>query len=79
MNKHRNALKKLDEIVVRGDELLFESIFLKADTTLSTTVIISLISLPPFPYFFFYPIVMGGLSYYMVPFWTISIVHLLII
>ena len=52
MNKHRNALKKLDEIVVRGDELLFESIFLKADTTLSATIIISLISLPPSPIFF---------------------------
>ena len=47
---------KLDEMVVRGDELLFKSLFLKATTTLSATVI-------PFLFFFtmfFDPLLMGG-------------------
>ena len=62
-------------MVVRGDELLFESLFLKANTTLSATVILFL-----FPFtLFFDPYLMGGLSRYIVSFKTISIVHLLII
>ena len=51
-------------MVVRGDELLFESLFLKANTTLSAKVILFL-----FPFtFFFYPYLMGGSSHYIVPF-----------
>ena len=62
-------------MVVRGDELLFESLFLKANTTLSATLILFL-----FPFtLFFYPYLMGGSSHYIVSFQTISIVHLLII
>ena len=62
-------------MVVRGDELLFESLFLKANTTLSATVILFL-----FPFtLFFDPYLMRGLSHYIVSFKTISIVHLLII
>ena len=62
-------------MVVRGDELLFESLFLKVDTTFNATIILSLstftiFSDPPF---------MGGLSHYIISFWTISIVQLLII
>ena len=62
-------------MVVRGDELLFESLFLKANTTLSATLILFL-----FPFtLFFDPYLMGGSSHYIVSFQTISIVHLLII
>ena len=62
-------------MVVRGDELLFESLFLKVDTTLNATIILSLstftiFSDPPF---------MGGFSHYIISFWTISILQLLII
>ena len=46
MNKRRKTQIKLDEINVRGDELLFEQLFLRANTTLSTTVILFL-----FPFF----------------------------
>ena len=38
MNKRRKTQIKLDEINVRGDELLFEQLFLRANTTLSATV-----------------------------------------
>ena len=62
-------------MVVRGDELLFESLFLKANTTLSATVIFFLFSFT----LFFDPHLMGGLLHYIVSFYTISIVHLLII
>ena len=62
-------------MVVRGDELLFESLFLKADTTLSATVILSLSAFTIFSD----PPLMGGLSHYIVSFWTILIVYLLII
>ena len=62
-------------MVVRGDELLFESLFLKVDTTLSASVILFLSSFtifsdPPF---------LGGLLHYIVSFYTILIVHLFII
>ena len=60
---------------VRGDELLFKSLFLKANTTLNATVILFLLSFTVF----FNPSLMRGLSHYIVFFWTISIVHLLII
>ena len=63
------------KIVVRGDELLFKPLFLKANTTLSATVILFL---SPFT-MFSDPHLMGGLLHYIVSFWTISIVHLLII
>ena len=53
MNKRRKTQIKLDEINVRGDELLFEQLFLRANTTLSATVILFLfpfsISLDPPP------------------------------
>ena len=55
---------KLDEIVVRGNEMLFKSLFMKANTTLSATVI-------PFLFSFtmlFDPPLMGGLLHYIVSF-----------
>ena len=75
MNKHRKTQIKLDELNVREDELLFEQLILRANTTLSATMILflfflSLISDHPF---------MGGLSHYIVSFYTIPIVHLFII
>ena len=62
-------------MVVQGDELLFESLFLKADTTFSTTIILflssfTIFSKPPF---------LGGFLHYIVSFYTILIVHLFII
>ena len=50
MNKRRKTQMKLDEINVQGGELLFEQLFLKANTILSATVILFLFffSLPPF-------------------------------
>ena len=53
MNKRRKIQIKLDEINVRGDELLFEQLFLRANTTLNATIILFLfpfsISLDPPP------------------------------
>ena len=40
MNKRRKTQIKLDEINVQGDELLFKQLFLRANTTLSVTVIL---------------------------------------
>ena len=65
----------LDEMFVQGDELLFKSLFLKANTTLNATVTLFLLSFT----IFFDPPLMGGSSYYIVSFQTISIVHLLFI
>ena len=50
MNKRRKTQMKLDEINVQGGELLFEQLFLRANTILSATVILflSFFSLPPF-------------------------------
>ena len=54
MNKRRKTQIKLDDINVRGGELLFEQLFLRAITTLSVTVILFLFSFsiflspPPF-------------------------------
>ena len=42
MNKHRKTQIKFDEMNVRGDGLLFEQLFLRANTTLSATVILFL-------------------------------------
>ena len=64
MNKHRKTQIKLDELNVRGGELLFEQLILRANTTLSTTMILFLSSLSLFsdPHF------LGGLSHYIVSF-----------
>ena len=53
MNKHRKTRITLDELNVRGGELLFEQLILKANTTLSATMILFLSSLSLFsdPYF----------------------------
>ena len=51
-------------MVVRGDELLFKPLFLKANITLSATVILFLFSFT----MFFDPHLMGGLSHYIVSF-----------
>ena len=53
MNKHRKTQIKFDELNVRGGELLFEQLILRANTTLSATIILFLSSLsifrsPPF-------------------------------
>ena len=75
MNKHRKTPIKLDEWKVRGDELLFEQLSLKANTTLNATIILfssilSLIFNLPF---------LGGLLHYIVSFYTILVVYLFII
>ena len=62
-------------MVIEGDELLFDSLFLRANTTLNATVILFLFFLSPF----FDPPLMGSLLPYIICFSTISIVHLLII
>ena len=51
-------------MVVREDELLFESLLLKADTNFSITVILFLSSFTIFSD----PSLMGGLSHYIVSF-----------
>ena len=55
----------------QGDELLF----LKDNTTLNATVTLSLFSFT----MFFDPLFLGGLSHYIVSFYTILIVHLFIV
>ena len=72
MNKHRKTQIKFDELNVRGGELLFEQLILRANTTLSATMILFLSFLtlsfdPPF---------LGGLSHYIIFFCIILIVHL---
>ena len=52
MNKHRKTQIKLDELNVRGGELLIEQLILRVNTTLSATMILflsflSLFSDPP--------------------------------
>ena len=59
----------------QGDELLFKSLFLIANTILNATVTLFLFSLT----LFFDPHLMGGSSHYIVSFQTILIVHLLFI
>ena len=66
---------KLNERKVRGGELLFEQLSLRANTTLNATMIpfssiLSLIFDLPF---------LRGLLHYIVSFYTILIVHLFII
>ena len=63
MKKCRKTQIKLDEINVRGDELLFEQLFLKANITLSVTVILFL-----FPFSIFPSPLLGGLLHYIVSF-----------
>ena len=75
MNKHRKTQIKLDELNVRGGELLFEQLILRANTTLSATMIFFFFFLS----LFFDPLFLGGLSHYIVSFFTILIVHLFII
>ena len=75
MNIHRKTLIKLDELKVRGGELLFEQLSLRANTTLNTTMILFL----SFLSLIFNPFFLGGLSHYIVSFYTILIVHLFII
>ena len=75
MNKHRKTQIKLDELNVRGGKLLFEQLILRDNTTLSATMIIFLSFLSPFFDLSF----LGGLSHYIVSFYTILIVHLFII
>ena len=62
-------------MVIEGDELLFKPLFLKTNTTLNATVILFL---SPFT-MFSDPHLLGGLLHYIVSFYTISIVHLLVI
>ena len=45
MNKHKKTQIKLDELNIRGGELLFEQLILRANTTLSATMILFLSSL----------------------------------
>ena len=75
MNKHRKTPIKIDELKVRGGELLFKQLSLSANTTLSATMILflsflSLFSNPPF---------LRGPSHYIVSFYTILVAHLFII
>ena len=42
MNKYRKTQIKLDEMNVRGDGLLFEQLFLRANATFNATVILFL-------------------------------------
>ena len=48
MNKHKKTQIRLDELNVRGGELLFEQLILRANTTLSATMILFLSSLSLF-------------------------------
>ena len=75
MNKYRKTQIKLDELNVRGGELLFEQLILRANTTLSATMILSLSSFS----IFFDPPFLEGLSHNIDSFYIILIVHLFII
>ena len=48
MNKHKKTQIRLDELNIRGGELLFEQLILRANTTLSATMILFLSSLSLF-------------------------------
>ena len=65
----------IDEMFVRGDKLLFKSLFLKDNPTFSATVIFFLL----FSTVFSDPPLMRGSSHYIVFFQTILTVHLLFI
>ena len=60
---------------VRGGELLFEQLILRANTTLSAMMIFFFFFLS----LFFDPPFLESLSHYIVSFYTILIVHLFII
>ena len=75
MSKHRKTSIKLDELKVRGGELLFEQLSLRVNTTLNATMILFL----SFPSLISDPSFLGELSHYIVSFYTILIVHLFII
>ena len=60
---------------VRGDELLFEQLILRANTT-HTTLSATMILFLSFLSLSFDPPFLGGLSHYIVSFYTILIVHL---
>ena len=62
-------------VCVWGGELLFKQLISRANTTLSATMILFLFFLS----LFFYTPFLGGLSHYIVSFYTILIVHLFII
>ena len=64
MNKHRKTPVKLEELKVRGVELLFKQLSLRANTTLNATMILFL----SFHVLFFDPPFLRGLSYYIVSF-----------
>ena len=64
MNKHRKTSIKLEELKVRGVELLFKQLSLRANTTLNATMILFL----SFHFLFFDPPFLRGLSYYIVSF-----------
>ena len=65
----------INEMFVRGDELLFKSLFLKDSPTFSAIVILFLLSSTMFSD----PLLMGGSSHYIVFFQIILTVHLLFI
>ena len=75
MNKHRKTQIKFDELNVREGELLFEQLILRANSTLSATMILFLSFLSLFSDLSF----LGGLSHYIVSFYIILIVQLFII
>ena len=58
MNKHRKTQIRLDELNVRGGELLFEQLILRANTTLSAMMILFLF---PLSLFSDLPLFLGGL------------------
>ena len=62
MNKHRTTQIKLDELNVRGGELLFEQLILRANTTLNDTMILFPFSLSLFSDLHF----LGGFSHYII-------------
>ena len=64
MNKHRTTQIKLDKLNVRGGELLFEKLILRANTTLSDTMILFPFSLSLFSDLHF----LGRLSHYIISF-----------
>ena len=64
MKKHGKTLIKLDELNIRGGELLFEQLILRANTILSAMMILFLYFLSIFRSLLF----LGDLSYYIVSF-----------
>ena len=64
MNKHRKTLIKLNELNIRGGELLFEQLILRANIILRALMILFLSSL----FIFRSPFLLGGLLHYIVSF-----------